>query len=293
MIRAILLAAVASATLAACSPYPTLFSPSASQDERAGRGGGAGDRMMAQLAAGQQPSQQQPPARHIAVTRSFTLRLPANDVATVLQRHLGECAKLECTVLESNLHQVSEGRVSARASVRIAPDRYATLAAIITAPPVEVTTQSERAEDRTIAVLDIEKRLDAKMALRDRLAALLKDPNAKTVADLLAIEKELAQVQSDIESAIAQRDYLRTITDTVRVDIAYDGRTAVVAGHDFSPLRRAIDGMIQTFITSVAALITFLAGAAPWLPVIALLVWGIRRTFRRWRAQRTAAAKAS
>jgi hypothetical protein len=49
----------------------------------------------------------------------------------------------------------------------------------------------------------------------------------------------LAQAQGDIEATIAQRDYLRTITETVRVDITYDGRPGVVAGYDFSPIKRA------------------------------------------------------
>jgi hypothetical protein len=96
----------------------------------------------------------------------------------------------------------------------------------------------------------------------------------------------LAQVQGDIESSTAQRDYLRTITDTVRVDISYDGRAVVVAGYDFSPIKRAATGIVQTLITSSASVITFLAAVLPWLPVILLVVWAIRRVLRRWRAQK-------
>jgi hypothetical protein len=146
--------------------------------------------------------------------------------------------------------------------------------------------QSERAEDMTTAVLDVDKRLEVKAALRDRLTTMLKDPGTKSAADLAAIEKEVAQTQGDIEAAIAQRDYLRTITETVRVDISYDGRSVVVAGYDFSPIKRAVDGIGQTFITSVGTLITFLAAAVPWLPVIVLVMWGTRWGLRRWRARR-------
>jgi len=32
-------------------------------------------------------------------------------------------------------------------------------------------------------------------------------------------------------------------------------------------------------------LISFLAVAIPWLPLIALVIWAGRRTFRRWRAR--------
>jgi hypothetical protein len=39
-----------------------------------------------------------------------------------------------------------------------------------------------------------------KTALRDRLAAGLREPGTKSLADLANIEKELAQVQGDIEA---------------------------------------------------------------------------------------------
>jgi hypothetical protein len=294
MVRTILLAALIASTLAACSQSTPdgvsgaggylLFSGEASPQSQ--------DIRLAQLPNAPSQPQQAGPTRRIAVTRSFTLRLPGSEVAAVQERHLTECAKLECTVLETRLDQLGDGRVSARASVRVAPERYPALAAIITARPAEVTTQSERADDRTIAVLDVDKRLEVKTALRDRLTAMLNDPATKSVADLIAIEKELVQAQGDIEAATTQRNYLRTITDTVQVDITYDGRQVVVAGYDFSPIKRAVDSIGGTFATSVASLITLVAAAVPWLPVIALLVWGARRGLRRWRTARNTAKAA-
>jgi hypothetical protein len=288
MIRTILLAALAVSTLAACAPE---LNTTANEFSIAGGydpGGVSDARVLAQL-TNPSPSQQSGPIRKIAVTRGFTLRLPSNEVAAVQERHLAECAKLGCTVLETHLNRLSDGRINARASVRVAPEHYPAFAAVITAPPAEVTTQSERAEDRTVAILDVDKRLEVKTALRDRLTAMLNDPGTKSAADLAAIEKELAQAQGDIEAAIAQRDYLRTITETVRVDITYDGRSVVVAGYDFSPIKRAADGIGQTLISSVASLIVFLAAAVPWLPVIVFVVWGVLRGFRRWRAKRALA----
>jgi hypothetical protein len=296
MIRTILLAALTASILAACSQNTPDNSSGAGWLLFSGGGleasGESQHLRLAQLPNAPSPPQQTGPARRIAVTRSFTLRLPGSEVAAVQERHLTECAKLECTVLETRLDQLGDGRVSARASVRVAPDRYPALAAIITARPAEVTAQSERADDRTIAILDVDKRLEVKTALRDRLTAMLNDPATKTVADLIAIEKELVQAQGDIESATTQRNYLRTITDTVQVDITYDGRQTVVAGYDFSPIKRAADGIGGTFATSVASLITFVAAAVPWLPVIVLLLWGARRGLRRWRTARSSARAA-
>jgi uncharacterized cupredoxin-like copper-binding protein len=204
MIRTILLAALAASILAACSQpdnyYPASYSyPEAALDI-------SQDSVLAQQTT-RASSQQSGPTK-IAVTRGFTLRLPSNEVAAIQQRHLAECAKLGCTVLETRLDRLSEMRISARTSVRVAPNQYPAFAAVITAPPVDVTTQSERAEDMTVVVLDVDKRLEVKTALRDRLITMLKDQGSKSVADLAAIEKELAQTQGDIEVAIAQRDYL-------------------------------------------------------------------------------------
>jgi hypothetical protein len=145
-------------------------------------------------------------------------------------------------------------------------------------------SHTQTAEDKTIPLMDLEKRVEGKIALRDRLNAMLKDPNTKATADLLAIEKELSQVQGEIETAIAQRDYLRTITDTVRVDISYSGVAPLTAGVDFNPLQQALSSSGQTIASSAAQLVRFLAASLPWLPLVALLAWGIRRFFRRRRA---------
>jgi hypothetical protein len=96
----------------------------------------------------------------------------------------------------------------------------------------------------------------------------------------------VSQVQGDIETAIAQRDYLRTITDTVRVDISYMGVTAQTGSVDLYAIQTAVADFGQTMVSSGATLITFLAVILPWVPLVALLAWAVRRSFRRWRARR-------
>ena len=225
--------------------------------------------------------------RHLAISYGFTLRLPSNEVEAVQQKHLVECRKLRCAVLNTRLDRSNEGRVTARSSLRLPPDSYAAFAAAITAPPIDVTSRSETAEDKSLPILDTERRLEVKIALRERLTAMLRDPGAKTTADIVAIEKELAQVQGDIETATAQRDYLRTTTETVRVDISYNGQAPLVGGVDFDPIVRAVSSIGQTLVGSVATLIWFLTLVVPWLPLVAFLVWIVRRSLVRRRAQNT------
>lgn len=217
----------------------------------------------------------------MATSHVFVLRLPSSDIEAVQQKHLNECAKVKCKVLGANLERSIEGRATARTSLRLPPDAYPAFAAMLVAPPATLASHSETNDDRSQPTLDIERRLQSKYALRDRLTAMLQDAAAKSLSDLVAAEKELAQVQREIEEWETQRDQLRASLETIRVEITYQGLAAQVAGVDISAVTRAVDAIGPTLATSTATLIWFLALSAPWLPLVALLLWGAGRYFRR------------
>jgi hypothetical protein len=209
------------------------------------------------------------------------LQVPSAETEAIQHRHIAECSKLGCSILSTSIDRSNEGRISARLSVRVKPEAYDGLAMLLAAPPARITMHAQSTEDLATPILDAEKRLEAKNLLRDRLTAMLLDSNVKTAADLVTIEKELAQVQSEIETITAQRDNLRTRTDTVRVDITYFGADVQVAGLDLTPIHQSIQGIGQTVVSSVSMLISLLAGVLPWLPLIALVGWAVRRGVRR------------
>lgn len=221
-----------------------------------------------------------PASRRIAFSESFIVELPGSAVEAIQQKTLADCLAAGCTVLNTRLDRLRDGSVEGSISVRIAPDRYQAFADTIIAPPARLVSHAETAEDKTIPLLDIEKRLDAQVALRDRLSAMLKQAGTG-VADLVAVEKQLADVQGSIESETAQRDYLRTITDTVKVDVSYNGLIQQAGPVDLSPIRAAFDRFVQTAIELFGDMIGWLAWALPWLPLAALSAWLVRRVLRR------------
>jgi Domain of unknown function (DUF4349) len=226
--------------------------------------------------------------RRLAVTHRFTLRVPSEATEAIQQKHMAECAKLGCTILSTSIDRSDEGRVSARAAVRIKSESYDAFAAQLAAPPAKITMRSQSDEDLAVPILDAEKRLEAKTVLRDRLTALLRDQSVKTAADLIAIEKELAQAQSDIENITAQSDNLRTRTDTIRIDIFYTGAVGQFGSVDLTPVQQAIGRIGQTIVNSASWLIASLAALVPWLPIIALVWLAIRRGLRRRRIRNNA-----
>jgi hypothetical protein len=211
--------------------------------------------------------------RRLAITHRLTIRVPSAEAEAIQQKHMAECAKLGCTILSTSIDRSNEGRINARASVRIKPDSYEAFAAVLAAPPAQITMRSQSAEDLAMPIVDADRRLAAKTALRERLTAMLHDQTVKTAGDLITIEKELAQVQTDIEAVTAQRDNLRTRTDMVRIEISYVGVAGQIGGADLSPIYQAVSQISQTVINSVAALISTLVAIVPWLPAIALIWW--------------------
>jgi len=154
--------------------------------------------------------------------------------------------------VNSSINRSDSGPITAHAAVRIKPDAYEAFAAALAAPPAEITFHSQSADDLTAPVLDTEKRLAAKIMLRERLTALLNDQSTKTTADLIEIEKELSRAQGEIEAMTAQLDNLRKRTATVSVDITYVGETISYGGVDLSPLHEAIAGIGQTVVRSLS-----------------------------------------
>ncbi len=220
------------------------------------------------------------PVRMIAYTHNFVIELPSEAVQATQQKNLTDCLAAGCSVLNSRLDRLPNGSVEGSISVRIAPDKFQSFADSLTAPPARLISHAQSAEDKTTAVMDVEKRLAAQEALRDRLTQLLQQANGN-VGDLVSVEKQLAEVQGTIESETAQRDYLRTITDTVKVDVSYNGLIQQAGPFDVSPIRAALDSFMQTMIASVGEVITWVAYALPWLPLAALAGWALRAVFRR------------
>lgn len=221
-----------------------------------------------------------PDVRRIAYSEGFVVELPAGLVEATQRKVVADCLAAGCMVLNTRLDRLRNGGVEGAVSVRIAPERYQAFADAVVAPPARLISHAETAEDKTIPLLDIEKRLDAQVALRDRLSVMLKQAGT-SVADLVAVEKQLADVQGTIESETAQRDYLRTMTDTVKVDVSYNGLIQQAGPVDVSPIRLAVNGFVQTVVESFGEMIGLFAFVLPWVPFVALGGWGLRRLLRR------------
>jgi hypothetical protein len=164
------------------------------------------------------------------------LDMPAASVEARYDRAIKKClddAKLNCVVLNTSFgvaELVGAPQPSATLTVRLAHDAVAPFEADLLAPlpgeaPNDATLRSHSttADDLTAAIADVERRQAQLSDYRDRLMELLKRSDVR-VEDLIRIESELSNTQSQLETIAAQAKTLDQRVDTERLTIYLNTR---------------------------------------------------------------------
>jgi len=227
-------------------------------------------------------------ANYLAYRYGYDFSLPAAAVKTTAQQHADLCLKAGprlCQILSQSTQDYDVDNVSANITLRAEPDWLdgfrTQMSETVTEADGKLTSSRVTAEDLTRQILDVDARLSAQITLRDRLQGLLETRNAE-LADLLALERELARVQGQIESATSTLRALRERVNMSIVDISYQTRSRAVSSSAISPIGRALKQFVGTVSQGIAAVINFLAFILPWLlflvlPLIWFVVWLRRR----------------
>jgi len=231
----------------------------------------------------------------LAYRYNYGFQLPAKSVAATSKSHVDMCLKAgpsKCQVLNSSTSAHNEDRVNARLSLRAEPEWLETfktdMQSSVEAAKGKLTNSSVSAEDLTRQILDTDARLKAQTTLRDRLQSLLATRNAE-LKDLLALERELARVQAQIESATTTLNVLRKRVSMSVVDINYQSQSVAVSQSALSPIGRALKNFIGGFARGLSDVIDFFAAILPWLILVILPgLWILRRW---WRGRKTVTVK--
>jgi hypothetical protein len=223
-------------------------------------------------------------APQIAYTYRFAFRLPAARIAAVQQQHLGLCDRMgpaRCHVVtmaqQSRSGRESEAGMTLAVSAPAARAFGDALAAAVGQEGGETVSRGIEGEDLTKKIVDLGARLRGRQALADRLLGIVRG-HSGTIADLVAAEKALADVQEEIDTARAELADAQGRVTLSTVEIGYVGG----AGGFLAPIRDAFGAMTAVAGNSVATLLTLLAVLAPWLVILALAIAGVRW----WRARR-------
>ena len=135
-----------------------------------------------------------------------TVGFETNDLSATRKMVLDAVDKYKGYV-SSDSEYKSTGRVSNTLDIRVPSDKFDALLADATKGVEKFDSKEIQIKDVTEEFLDIEARLKTKKQLEFRYLELLKQ--AQNVTEILAIEKQIGSLRSDIESIEGRLNYLK------------------------------------------------------------------------------------
>lgn len=224
----------------------------------------------------------------LAYRYGYGLVMPSASVKPTADKHMQICRDAgpsKCQITGSNTNNYSDTDIRANLSLRAEPQWLQSFVADMKIDIAEIDgrieSENTSVEDLTRAILDTDARLKAQTTLRTRLEYLLETRDAK-LPDLLALERELARVQGEIESATANLKTLRARVSMSVVNISYTSERVAVSRSSVSPIGDALKDFVGIVSEGLAGVIRFLAIMLPWMifviiPGLFALRWFWRR----------------
>jgi hypothetical protein len=216
----------------------------------------------------------------LAYAHEVSLEVERDQIATRVHALRAACVadtKSACTILEVSVND-GEGYAGGRIKMRLAPAGVDALVQIASVD-AQVTERRTSAEDLAQPLADVARQLAMLNAYRERLSGLLARKES-SVSDLIAVAKELANTQTQIEALASQNAQLRQRVDTDLLTMIWRV-PAVQARSAESPVGDALSAFGANFREAIGNVIGFLAQLVPWL-VIGLPSLVLLRMFWRW-----------
>jgi hypothetical protein len=150
--------------------------------------------------------------RYLAIRQSIEIETAESDLQKAWTSTLNYCSTIRCEVISSEIINRATGSApSGSISMRVAPDDLRKLLDEL-GKTGNLVRQSTGAEDKTATVIDVEARIRNFTEFRDSLRALLGRSNAN-LRDLIDVRKQLADVQSELDSETTKRKLLADETE--------------------------------------------------------------------------------
>jgi hypothetical protein len=209
---------------------------------------------------GNQPVSQQGQDRLIIKNGELDLLVEDTD------RALGQIGQIAVDnggyVLNSQSWQTGEVKAGT-ITIAVRAENFETAMRRLSDTAIEVLRETSSGQDVTAEYVDLDSRLSSLEATRDRLRTFLDD--AQDVDEALAVNRELSQIETEIEQVQGRMNYLsgRAAYSTIAINLsmAYDVPTP-------TPTPWSLGRTFNSAVKAQGALLRFLAEAATWLVVV-------------------------
>ena len=225
------------------------------------------------------------PDRYIAERDKLQIVMSESDLQKSWDSVIAFCGTVQCEVISSRISmRTADSAPSGNVTLRVAPEDFQKLLANIQKLGKIEQHTTER-EDKTTAVVDTEAKIKNLTSFRDSLRIMLGKPSA-TVNDLVQIQKQLADTQSELDSEAAQRKILANETEKIAVEISFNVDRSSAGGGALAQIWNAFVESGSVLADSTASLITTIVAIIPWLILILPGIWLLLKVWRRLKSRR-------
>ncbi|MGK5679249.1 DUF4349 domain-containing protein [Actinoplanes sp. URMC 104] len=267
-------ALVAGVLLAGCS------ADSSDDSQATSAAAPAADQLQAQAAEGKDTPAQAPDLkvdqRSIIYRGTVTVRVENVDAAAGQATGL---AKTAGGFVSGDNRSSGNGDATATMELRVPADKFASVVDQLS----ELGTEEQRqisTEDVTDQTVDLDARITVQQARVDSGRKLL--AQAKSLNDLVMLEREVATREADLASLQAKKRHLADLTalSTITVTLL-DPQAEAAGGDDPAGFLGGLGAGWDALLASLRVLLTVLGALLPWLIALGLPAWGIFYAVRR------------
>jgi hypothetical protein len=192
-------------------------------------------------------------------------------------------------VVSSSVFQYDENAKTGNMSVRIPSEGFDSFLEAVGLMAVEVTRISTSGQDVTEEYVDVSARLENLEATADRVRSFLDE--TKTVEEALDVNRELSQLEGEIEAMKGRLQYLEQSAafSMVTIDLTPDILSQPIEVGGWQPqgvARSAVETLIDTMQTLIDIGIWLFIYVLPLVLIVGIPLWFVIRFIRRRRAAR-------
>ncbi len=225
------------------------------------------------------------PQRYIAERHKLEIITPETELQKTWESTVAYCGEIQCEIISSSITtRTGDSVPSGTISLRVSPEDLKKLLAYAEKLG-KIAQHTTQREDKTTTVVDTEARIKNLTSFRDNLRAMLAKPSA-TVKDLVEVQKQLTDTQSELDSETAQRKILANETEKIAVEISFRVERPNGNAGGFAQIWNALRESGSVLADSTASVITTIVAIIPWLVLILPLVWLLLKVWRKLKVRR-------
>lgn len=234
-------------------------------------------------------AQNLPATRIIIKNASLAFEVASYDIALAQIQKIAEQSRGFVTASTAYLRDdnVKSGNVT----LRVPAEQFEAALLELKKLAHKIENESLSGNDITEEFYDLTARLENKKRAEARYQDILK--SAKTVKDILEVERALTDVREEIERLEGRKRYLsdQAAMSTITINLHETYPLMAQGSNSFvAQIKRGFENGVQGFGEVTSACIAFVIAGFPLFVLVFILIWLLRKWLRRSKKRQTAMA---